>query len=187
MKKAILISLAAAVLMPMAAWATDVTVTADVFSAYVSRGAVGNDEPVFQPDICFDMPYGFDFDLWANMDLTDNEKSWAPDSAWRWSEFDFQLGWSAPLGDDSPVGIRVASTYYTYPQYDDDDDYDVSVAIKGNCPLNPKVRFVHECDRDDNYRLDFFLSHDIELVKDNLRNNDCGIIKLWISANYFLP
>ena len=141
-----------------------VEVSADVFSAYVSRGQVFNDEPVFQPNLWVEMPYGFDFNLWATMDLTDSDKSCAPDTGGKWSEFDFTLGWSAPLPEDSPIALWVGSTFYTYPQFDDDTDYDAAVKLSGNCILNPWIRVVHECNQSDAVRVDVGLSHSFDLT-----------------------
>jgi hypothetical protein len=141
-----------------------VEVSADVFSAYVSRGQVWNDEPVFQPNLWVEMPYGFDFNLWATMDLTDSDKSCVPDTAGKWSEFDFTLGWSAPLPEDSPIALWIGSTFYTYPQFEDDEDYDAAVKLSGNCILNPWIRFVHECDGSGNGRFDVGISHSFDLT-----------------------
>jgi len=164
MKKAFLLLLVAAMAAPMVASATDVEVSADVFSAYVSRGSVLNDEPVFQPNIYFAAPYGFDFNLWATMDLSDNDKSCAPNTRGRWSEFDFTLGWNAILPESSPVNVWLGSTFYTYPQFADDDDYDVAVKVSGNCILNPWIRFVHECDYSDDFRIDFGIGHEFAIA-----------------------
>ena len=142
----------------------DVSVSADLLSAYVSRGSVLNDEPVFQPNLWVEMPFGFDFNLWATMDITDNSKSCAPDTAGRWSEFDFTLGWSFPLPDESPVSLWVGSTFYTYPQAEDDTDYDAAVKLSGNCILNPWIRFVHECNDSDDFRLDIGVSHSFDIT-----------------------
>jgi hypothetical protein len=165
MKKAILLLAVAAVAAPLAASATDVEVSADVFSAYVSRGSVLNDEPVFQPNIWFGAPAGFDFNLWATMDLSDNDKSCAPNTRGRWSEFDFTLGWSPDfLLEDAPISIWIGSTYYTYPQDTCDNDYDAAIKLTGNCILNPWIRFVHECDASDNVRFDIGISHTFDLA-----------------------
>ena len=163
MKKIIALSLLAALIAPVAALAADVEVSADVLSAYMSRGATLNDEAVFQPDLYVAMPYGFDFELWATMDLTDNDKSCAPDTKGRWSEFDFILGWNAILPEDSPIGLRIYSTYYTYPQDTYDNDYDAGLALSGNCILNPTVTLIHECEKGDNIRVDFAVSHTFDL------------------------
>ena len=165
MKKALILLLAAAVAAPMVAAATDVEVSADVFSAYVSRGSVLNDEPVFQPNIWFGAPAGFDFNLWTTMDLTDNDKSCAPNTRGRWSEFDFTLGWSPDfLLKDAPISVWIGSTFYTYPQVEDDEDYDAAVKVSADCILKPWIRLVHECDRSDNIRLDFGIGHEFELA-----------------------
>ena len=163
MKKIIVLSLLAALIAPVAALAADVEVSADVLSAYMSRGETLNDEPVFQPDLYVAMPYGFDFELWATMDLTDNDKSCAPDTKGRWSEFDFILGWNAILPEDSPIGLRVFSTYYTYPQDTCDNDYDAGVSVSGNCILEPTLTFLHECEKGDNIRFDFSVAHTFDL------------------------
>ena len=164
MKKAFILLLAAAVAAPMVATAADVEVSADVFSAYVSRGSVLNDEPVFQPNIYFGAPAGFDFNLWATMDLTDNDKSCAPNTRGRWSEFDFTLGWNAILPKDFPIAVWIGSTYYTYPQDTCDNDYDAAIKVSADCILSPWIRFVHECDRSDNVRIDFGVGHEFELA-----------------------
>lgn len=163
MKKIIAICLLAALIVPVAALAAEVEVSADLLSAYLSRGETCNNEPVFQPDVAITMPYGFDFEIWATMDLTDNEKSCAPNTKGRWSEFDFILGWNAILPEDFPIGLRVFSTYYTYPQDTEDDDYDAGVEISGNCILNPTLTVIHECDKSGDIRFDFAVSHEFDL------------------------
>lgn len=164
MKKFLMLLLVAAVAAPIAASAADVEVSAELYSAYVSRGSVLNDKPVLQPNIYFGAPAGFDFNLWATMDLTDNKKSCAPETAWRWSEFDFTVGWNAPFSEEAPISLWLGPTFYTYPQFEDDDDYDFAVALTGNCVLKPTVKFVHECDHSDNYRVDVKLSHTFDLA-----------------------
>lgn len=142
-----------------------VEVSADVFSAYVSRGNVWNDEAVFQPNLYVEMPAGFDFNLWATMDLTDSDKSCAPDTQGRWSEFDFTLGWNVLLPENCPIGLWVGSTFYTYPQFEDDDDYDAAVKLTLDWDiLNPWIRVVHECDKSDDVRVDVGISHEFALV-----------------------
>ena len=164
MKKAFILLLAAAVAAPMVATATDVEVSADVLSAYISRGSVLNDEPVFQPNIWFGAPAGFDFNLWGTMDLTDNDKSCAPNTRGRWSEFDFTLGWNVLLPESSPVNVWIGSTYYTYPQDTCDNDYDAAIKFSADCILKPWIRFVHECDHSGDARFDFGIGHSFKLA-----------------------
>lgn len=74
MKKSISKKLmAAAVAVSLVALATpsvaDVTVGADVSSAYVWRGMTENDGFVIQPSVAVDGPAGFGFEVWGNLDL----------------------------------------------------------------------------------------------------------------------
>ncbi|MGD9612643.1 MAG: TorF family putative porin, partial [Kiritimatiellia bacterium] len=114
MKKFALLILAAVAAMPLAASAAEANVYADVMSAYVYRGVVGNDEAVFQPGLDVAGPLGLSYSLWANMNLTDNESAWYPDTLGKWGEVDLGLSWTAPL--EGPVSLTVGATYFMYPQ-----------------------------------------------------------------------
>lgn len=114
MKKLVLLILAASAAMPLAASAADASVYADVLSAYVYRGVVGNDEAVFQPGLDVAGPFGLGYSLWASMNLTDADSPWYPDTFGKWGEVDMGLNWSAPL--EGPVGLTVGATYFLYPQ-----------------------------------------------------------------------
>jgi hypothetical protein len=109
-----LLMLAAVAALPLAASAAEGFVYADVLSAYVFNGQVGNDEAVFQPGLDVSGPLGLGYSIWANMDLTDSERSWAPDSAYKWSEFDLDLTWAAPL--KGPVSLTLGGRFYVFPQ-----------------------------------------------------------------------
>ena len=91
MKKTMALLILAAVVAPMSAWAAEGSIYADVLSAYVYNGLQYNDEAVFQPGLDVVGPLGFGYSLWANMDLTDNPASTAPNSAGEWSEVDLGL------------------------------------------------------------------------------------------------
>ena len=86
-----------------AAEAADVTVGADIVSAYVFRGVTVNDEPVIQPSVLIEHESGVGFELWANYDLTDsgleNE----------FSEVDFILFYGIDVGD---IGLEIGYTEY---------------------------------------------------------------------------
>ena len=114
MKNMALLILAAVAAMPLAASAADANVYADVLSAYVYRGQVGNDEAVFQPGLDVAGPLGFGASFWGNMNLTDNQSVWYPDTAGEWGEVDLGLSWSCP--GEGPVGLTVGGIYFAYPQ-----------------------------------------------------------------------
>ena len=178
MKKLALSILAALVAMPLAASAAEANVYADVLSAYVYRGVVGNDEAVFQPGLDVAGPFGFGYSLWANMNLTDAESPWYPDTFGKWGEIDLGLSWSAPLA--GPVGVTVGATYFMYPQdasevLVDEETGEALVDADGN------VR-VSEAPADDGYELylelaaeDLFLAPSLKLRHD-LENSDDWIV-----------
>ena len=189
MKKSIaLLILAAFAALPIAASAADGFVYADVLSAYVFNGQVGNDEAVFQPGLDVTGPLGLGYSFWANMDLTDSERSWAANSAGEWSELDLGLNWSSPW--EGPVSLTIGGTYYVYPQssssVDTDDDgaaivgedgsvtvseapadgsYEVYAKVKATTILlSPALKVCHDLDNTDDWIALFSLSHSFSLT-----------------------
>jgi hypothetical protein len=177
MKKIIaLLSLAAVAAAPLSAAAADASVTLDVLSAYVFNGQIGNDEAVFQPALDVEGPLGFAFSLWANMDLTDNEISWGPNSAGKWSEIDLGLSWTVPY--DAPVSLTLGGTYYVYPQAVSDVDED-GVASVGPADgsyeiyatfaaddvlLAPSLTLAHDLDNTDDWYALVAVAHSFEVA-----------------------
>ena len=109
-----LLILAAVAAMPLAASAADGFLYADVLSAYVSNGQVGNDEAVFQPGLDVSGPLGLTYSFWANMALTDADSAWDPNTSGEWNELDLGLSWTVPY--EAPVSLSFGATYYVYPQ-----------------------------------------------------------------------
>ena len=178
MKKLALSILAALVAMPLAASAAEANVYADVLSAYVYRGVVGNDEAVFQPGLDVAGPFGFGYSLWANMNLTDADSPWYPDTFGKWGEVDLGLNWTCPA--EGPVSLTVGATYFLYPQ----DSSEVLVDEETGDPLvdaDGNVR-VSEAPADDGYELylelaaeDVPLAPSLKLCHD-LENGDDWIV-----------
>ena len=188
MKKIALLILAALAAMPLAALAADADVYADVLSAYVYRGVVGNDEAVFQPGLDVAGPLGFGYSLWANMNLTDVESPWYPDTFGKWGEVDLGLNWTCPA--EGPVALTVGATYFLYPQESSevvtdengapvadadgnvqvskapaDDGYELYVELAATeLPLAPSVRFCHDLENSDDWIVLFGLSHSLGLT-----------------------
>ncbi|HAL92245.1 MAG TPA: hypothetical protein DCM68_04385 [Verrucomicrobia bacterium] len=163
MKKRTLLILAAAVAMPLAALAADATLYADVLSAYVFRGLVGNDEAVFQPGLNVSGPLGLGYSLWTSMNLTDNEAAWYPDTAGEWGELNLGLNWTLPW--EGPVSLTLGGTYFVYPQdasqVDEDGNaskapadgsYEVyAKAAADGFLLSPSIQFCHDLDNTDDW------------------------------------
>ncbi len=182
MKKSIvLLILAAFAALPLAASAADGFVYADVLSAYVFNGQVGNDEAVFQPGLDVTGPLGFGYSFWANMDLTDSERSWAANSAGEWSELDLGLNWSSPW--EGPVSLTLGGTYYAYPQSSSDvatnedgtvasiaqapadGSYEVYAKVKAtSLLLTPALKVCHDLDNSDDWIALFSIGHSFSLT-----------------------
>ena len=179
-KRMTLLVLLAVAALPLAASAAEGSIYADILSAYVFNGQVGNDEAVFQPGLDVTGPFGFGFSLWANMDLTDSERSWYPDTAGKWNEIDLGLSWTCPM--EGPVSLTLGGTYYVYPQSTSaleenedgsisagkapaDGSYEVYVkAAATDMILSPSVKFCHDMDNTDDWIALFSISHSIPLM-----------------------
>lgn len=89
---------------PPEASGPEVSVDLGFYSAYVWRGQVINDEPVFQPQLNFEMD-GFALHAWGNLDLTDNVNENAPG----FSEVDLTAAYTRQFG---PVELTGSYTHY---------------------------------------------------------------------------
>lgn len=204
MKKLIVLSLLAALAaIPLTAAAAEAGVYADVLSAYVYNGQLGNDEPVFQPGLYVDGPLGLGYSLWANMDLTDSDNSWYPGSDWEWSEIDLGLYWNAPL--EGPVSLSFGGIYYVYPQASStveesedgtvtasrapaDGSYEVyAQATADELPLAPSLKWCHDLDKDSDWIAMFILTHSFSLT-DKLALDLTGTVSYagdyYVNENY---
>ena len=204
MKKTMALLILAAVAAPASAWAAEGSVYADVLSAYVYNGLAYNDEAVFQPGLDVAGPMGFGFNLWANMDLTDNPASTAPNTAGEWSEVDLGLSWAAPAM--GPVGLTLGGLYYVYPQSSStvatnaegavesvsqapaDGSYQVFAKVAADdLPLAPAVKFCHELDNADDWIVLFTVAHGFDLM-DKLALNLGAVLgfagEYYVESNY---
>lgn len=189
MKKVIaLLILASLAAIPLAAAAAEANVYADVLSAYVYRGQVGNDEAVFQPGLDVTGPLGLAFNFWSSMNLTDNESAWYPDTAGEFGELNLGLSWSLP--GEGPLSLTVGGLYFVYPQdaseiaieedgaaiLDEngnatiskapaDGGYEVFVEVAAEgVLLSPTVKFCHDLDNTDDWIVQFSIGHSLALT-----------------------
>ena len=203
MKKTLALLLLAAVAAPVSAWAAEGSIYADVLSAYVYNGLQYNDEAVFQPGLDVAGPFGFGYSLWANMDLTDNPGSTAPNTSGEWSEVDLSLNWTAPSA--GPLTFSAGGLYYIYPQSSStvatnadgtvesvskapaDGSYQVFAKVAADFPLAPAVKFCHELDNTDDWIVLFTVAHGIELM-DKLALNLGAVLGFagdyYVESNY---
>lgn len=163
-----------------AAWAAEATVYADVLSAYVYRGQVGNDEAVFQPGLDVTGPLGLGASLWGSMNLTDNQSAWYPDSAGKWGELNVGLNWSQPVQES--FQLTVGGLLFIYPQETSeiiilengltgaskapaDGGYEVFVELAADqLPLQPKFRLCHDLDDQEDWIALASIGHSLALA-----------------------
>lgn len=98
------------------AQAAEVTVGADVVSAYVWRGITLNADPVVQPSINIVHPSGITLNVWGNFDLGDDDQVYKEN---QFSEIDIALSYAIAL---DPLEITFGYTEYTYPGMGDFDE-----------------------------------------------------------------
>ena len=96
--------------MVQAAEDVDVTVGADLNTAYVWRGQTLNDDEVIQPSVDLAHESGLGLNVWANFDLGDNNGTIKDEE---FSEVDITLSYALPVED---LDVTVGAIYYILPQ-----------------------------------------------------------------------
>jgi outer membrane scaffolding protein for murein synthesis (MipA/OmpV family) len=88
--------------------------TLDIYSAYVWRGNVINDRPVWQPGATVSYAtkdYGtLSANVWQNWDLTDRNNHRVAGGL---NESDYTLSYTKDLG---PIGVEIGHIWYTFPK-----------------------------------------------------------------------
>ena len=96
-------------LLPATLQAAEANLDLPVNSAYVWRGQVLNDEPVFQPSVTVSAENGLSFNTWANWNLTD---SLGKNSENEFNEVDLLVSYDVPV---EVVDLTVGAAEYEYP------------------------------------------------------------------------
>jgi uncharacterized protein (TIGR02001 family) len=95
---------------PAASTEPEVTAAAALFSSYVWRGQVYNNDLVIQPEITVSQ-YDFSLNVWANYDLAGSSTFGVSDDI---SELDLSLAYTLPI-DINQLSFDVGVIYYSYP------------------------------------------------------------------------
>ena len=138
-------------LLPTTLKAAEASLDLPVNSAYVWRGQVYNDEPVFEPSLTVSTKYGLSFNTWANFNLTD---SLGKDSEKEFNEVDLTVSYDVPV---EVLDLTVGAVEYTYPhQTIQNDDgsvratpgtREVFVTVgKEDLPLSPSASVYYDFD-----------------------------------------
>ena len=121
--------------------------TMDIYSAYVWRGLVVNDRPVWQPGgtISYDTgDYGtFAVNVWANFDMTDRMGHTTGAGL---NEVDYTASYAIDVG---PCSLSVGHVWYTFPKVNGEDYYSstrevYATAQYNNDIVNPFVKVYYD-------------------------------------------
>jgi len=123
--RTVLVAMGLLALAALNGMAAEASLDLPVFSHYVWRGQVLNDEAVFQPSLTVSGPWGLSFNTWANMDLTDNF-----DNSGEFTEVDLTVAYALPL--EGPVGVEVGVVEFLFPK---EGDFSAPLIPEGHPPL----------------------------------------------------
>ncbi len=135
----------------------EVEVYAEAVSKYVWRGMVLTDDPVVQPGVTLSM-YGFSFDIWANMDLTDVNR---PGKRYRVSEIDYTLSYG--IEPTAGLGLEFGAILYTFPGTGDASTTELYAEVGLELPLSPTLTVYRDIDEVKGWYASLEISHDFEL------------------------
>ncbi len=117
---------------PDTGFAFDATV--DIYSAYVWRGCVVNDRPVWQPGGTVSYATGdygtFSAGAWANFDITDRNNARAGGGL---NEIDYTLSYAIDVGDFS---LEAGHIWYTFPKANGGDYLGSTREVYGSVAYN---------------------------------------------------
>ncbi|MBN1558348.1 MAG: hypothetical protein JW951_09405 [Lentisphaerae bacterium] len=177
--------LAAVVLLTAAerqAEAAEVSLTADLASAYVFRGATFNDGAVLQPGLevaGFPLPEGsgaLALGVWGNLDLDDYGDTL---ESGQFSEIDIYLSYALPVDAfDASLGY----TEYTYPSGGGDADRELAAGVGFALPLSPSLDIAYGVDGgiDKTLYVEAGVGHEVAL-------SECLALELGATASYLDP
>lgn len=138
MKKLLILGLLIETVTALSCQAVDFYLSNTLNSSHVFRGAVINNEPVWQPSVEFDTDSGFYGWIWGNVDMSDN--GGLTDTA-DFSEVDLMLGYSYSF---SKLTLGCEYTEYTYPSSDADGTREFLLRASYDTFLNPTLTVVED-------------------------------------------
>ncbi len=175
LKLAAFVVLLGCAFIPIAGLAADATLDLPVNSAYLWRGQLYNDEPVFQPSLNVATEYGLSFNTWANYGLTDNL---GEENDKEVNEVDLTLSYAFSF---KVINFEVGVAEYLYPhttameESDGGTNFvgraapgtrDAYISVGLDIPLNPALKVAHDFDEYDGFYAEASISHSVEPLKD---------------------
>jgi hypothetical protein len=134
-----------------------VDISAALFSKYVWRGQLINDENVFQPSTTLKY-LGFTASLWSNLDITDYH-----DSDGEFTEYDWTLTYSGNMPGTDIINYTIGAIYYDFPD-SDLNTTEVFGSLCLNTLLSPTISVYRDIDEYEGIYTSFGLSHNMEKI-----------------------
>jgi len=132
--------------------AADVTVGADLNSAYVWRGVTVNEDLVVQPSIDVAHPNGWDVNVWGNFDIGDNNNTIANDR--EFSEVDLTLSYNVQQVEQA--NLTIGNITYVFPKSDGRETNEIFLQLDkgralGEGEITGSFGFYYDWDQVDDY------------------------------------
>jgi uncharacterized protein (TIGR02001 family) len=155
----------AAVVGATSAQAADATAEVGVFSKYVWRGIIYNDEAVLQPQVDVSAG-GFGVTVWDNIDMTDYNERPDEDTQFRSSEIDLTLYYNHEFESGLSLGIAVAEYMFAHPADAAGTTRDVCLSVSYAGVVEPTLSVYYDFDEVDDFYASFALAWETEVAPD---------------------
>lgn len=155
--------LAAAWLTASGAQAAEATAEAGVFSKYVWRGQVLNEDPVVQAVLDLDAGNGLTFSTYAYYDLTDANATETRDTKNQFTEVDFYLEYELPL--EGAFGASAGFVEYLFPN-GEPSTRELYTVLSYETWLSPNLSLFYDFGTVDGLYAVLDVSHDFEVSEE---------------------
>lgn len=144
------------------------SISTGLFSKYIWRGQLINDEFVFQPDVSLSYK-GLTASLWTNIDLSDQNGNNG-----EFTEYDWTLLYEGNLLIYKTIKYSIGAIYYAFPK-NIPDTTELFGSLGINIFLNPKINIYRDIDEYDGTYASFGLIHEFEKIFELNSNTHIGL------------
>lgn len=140
--------------------AAEATAEAGVFSKYVWRGQILNEDPMVQLVLDVNAGHGLTFATWAYYDLTDANSTEVRDTKNEFTEVDFYLEYALPL--EGAFGASAGFAEYLYPN-GEKSTREVYTTLSYEAWLSPSLSLFYDFGTVDGLYAVLEVSHEFEV------------------------